>query len=212
MNEWITKLFEHKELLRMGHCQQLGDLNLGMGWLYYGMTRLIRPKNVVVIGSWRGFAPLIFGKALADNADGGSVYFIDPSLVDDFWKDAAAVQDYFDSLGAANIQHFLMTTQQFVEAEEYRALNEVDIVFIDGYHTEQQAKFDYEAFESLLSANGVVFFHDSVRVGTARLYGPDRVYERRVRDFIDKLKDQPHLQVLDLAFAEGLTLVRKQTD
>ena len=65
-------------MLRMGHCQTIEDLNLGMGWLYYGYTRLLRPQKIVVIGSWRGFTPLIFGKALADNGNNGVVHFIDP--------------------------------------------------------------------------------------------------------------------------------------
>jgi len=47
MDKWITRLFENTDLLRMGHCQQLEDLNLGMGWLYYGLTRLIRPKTLL---------------------------------------------------------------------------------------------------------------------------------------------------------------------
>ena len=72
------------------------DLNLGMGWLYYGLARLIRPTRVVVIGCWRGFAPLVFGKALADNAEGGTVTFIDPSLIDDTWANPEEVQTWFN--------------------------------------------------------------------------------------------------------------------
>ena len=212
MNAWIRQLFQNKDLLRMGHCQQFENLNLGMGWLYYGLTRLFQPQKVVVIGSWRGFAPLMFSKALADNNDKGLVYFIDPSLADDFWKDGKKVQDYFRSYQAHNIQHFLMTTQEFVKSDVYKSLDEVGIVFIDGMHTEAQARFDYEAFESKIADNGLILFHDSLstdKVNSPKLYSSTTRYERRVRYFVDTLKSNKELQVFDLPFAFGLTLVRK---
>ena len=91
MNDWIATLFQQPDLLRMGHGQRSEDLNLGLGWLYYGLTRAIRPSTIVAIGSFRGFVPLVLGKASQDNVENGRVYFIDPSLVDDFWKDPARV-------------------------------------------------------------------------------------------------------------------------
>jgi predicted O-methyltransferase YrrM len=209
MKEWIQTLFEIKELLRMGHHQRAEDANLGLGWLYYALARIIRPAKVVVIGSFRGFVPLIFSKALVDNAEGGQVWFIDPSLVDDFWKEPSAVQKFFGSFGATNIEHFLLTTQQFVKCEKYRSLGEVGIVFVDGYHSEEQARFDYEAFQDHLSAEGIVLFHDSVRVRTSRMYGPERHYEHRVKCFVDTLKNNSSLQVFDLPFGDGITLVRR---
>jgi predicted O-methyltransferase YrrM len=209
MKEWISKLYENPELLRMGHCQRLEDLNLGFGWLYYALSRLLRPTRVVVIGSYRGFAPIVFGKALSDNSEGGSVLFIDPSLVDDFWKDASKVRQYFETFGVSNIRHFPLTTQAFVNSEEYRSLSELGIVLIDGYHSEEQARFDFEAFQSRVSPEGIILLHDSVEVSTSRIYGPERAYERTVRLFVDSLKENPCLQVLDLPFAHGLTLVRK---
>lgn len=209
MKEWINALFETKDLLRMGHYQRVEDANLGLGWLYYALARILRPSRIVVIGSFRGFVPLVFSKALADNGEEGQVWFIDPSLVDDFWKDPGAVRKFFGDFGASNIEHFLMTTQQFVVSEKYRSLADVGIVFVDGYHSEQQARFDYEAFRGLLSAEGIVLFHDSVRVRTSRMYGPDRLYEHRVKCFVDTLKQDCSLQVFDLPFGDGVTLVRR---
>jgi hypothetical protein len=39
--------------------------------------------------------------------------------------------------------------------------------------------------------------------------GPERRYEWRVKHFIDEFKTDPDLQIFDLPFAAGLTLVRK---
>src|SRR5262249_32099973 len=119
---WIDQLFANPQLLRMGHLQRAEDRNLGLGWMYYALARILRPRTVVVIGSWRGFAALVFGKALGDNLEGGRIVFIDPSLVDDFWKDPDSVRRHFSSYGVDNVEHFRMTTQEFVETEDYRLL------------------------------------------------------------------------------------------
>ena len=208
--DWIARLFEHPDLLRMGHHQRAEDQNLGMGWLYYAFGRMIRPRLAVVIGSWRGFVPLMIAKALQDNLEAGEVVFIDPSLADDFWKDPTRVKEYFLGLGVANIRHFGMTTQEFVKTSDYRSLGKVGLVFIDSLHTEQQAQFDYEAFSGLLEPRGFVMLHDSMIVRPDKVYGGEKAYGMSVKYFVDRLKQDPMLQLLDLPFGHtGLTLLRK---
>jgi predicted O-methyltransferase YrrM len=208
--DWIARLFEDPELLRMGHAQRTEDLNLGLGWLYYGLGRMMRPRLAVVIGSWRGFVPLVIAKALQDNTEGGEVIFIDPSLADDFWADASRVEKHFHGFGVRNIRHFRMTTQEFVTTEAYRSLGKVGLVFIDGLHTETQAGFDYGAFSGLLEPRGFVLFHDSMVVRPDKVYGHDKAYGMSVKNFIDRLKSDPNLQLLDIPFGQtGLTLLRK---
>jgi predicted O-methyltransferase YrrM len=209
MLDFIHKLFEHPDLTRMGHGQRVEDQNLGLGWLYYALARALRPTAVVVIGSLRGFVPLVLGKALADNLEKGQVTFIDPSFVDDFWTDPQQVRAYFAGLGVNNIRHFLMTTQQFVESEAYRELPPAGIVFVDGYHSEEQARFDYEAFQDRLTPDGIVLFHDSGRARKSKLYGADRVYAYGVKEFLATLKKDPRLQVFDIPWFDGVTLVRR---
>jgi predicted O-methyltransferase YrrM len=208
--DWVARLFEHPDLLRMGHHQRAEDQNLGLGWLYYAFGRILRPRLAVVIGSWRGFVPLMIAKALQDNLERGEVIFIDPSLADDFWKDAARVKEYFLGFGVANIRHFAMTTQEFVTTSEYRALGTVGLIFIDSLHTEEQASFDYGAFSGLLEPRGFVMLHDSMIVRPDKVYGGEKAYGMSVKYFVDRLKKDPMLQLLDLPFGHtGLTLLRK---
>jgi predicted O-methyltransferase YrrM len=210
MTEWIRQLFEESDLLRMGHSQRADDLNLGLGWLYYAMGRIVRPRNAVVIGSYRGFVPIVIARALQDNLEPGHLTFIDPSMADTFWDDPATVAKYFVNHGVANVRHFRMTTQQFVLTDEYRALNEIGLVFIDGYHTEEQARFDYNAFAKQLGHRGFALLHDSMVVRDDKVYGADKAYEMRVKYFVDELKQDPALQVMDWPFGvSGLTLVRR---
>jgi predicted O-methyltransferase YrrM len=209
LDAWIARLYREPELLRMGHNQRPEDLNLGLGWIYYGLARLYRPKLAVVIGSWRGFVPMVIARGCQDNLEGGQVLFIDPSLVDGHWRDPAAVQDWFGSFGLDNIRHRLTTTQDYVGTAEHAGLADIDLLFVDGYHSADQARFDYEAFRDRLSPRSVVFFHDSLRDDASTMYSEERPYAVTVRALMDEYRRNPELQLLDLPFGTGLTLLRK---
>jgi predicted O-methyltransferase YrrM len=209
LNDWIAALFAHPNLLRMGHAQRAEDQNLGLGWLYYALARILRPTTVVVIGSYRGYAPLVFARALADNAEGGELHFIDPSLVDDHWKDPLEVRNYFGEFDAINVTHHRMTTQEFVAAPVFHELQAPGIVLVDGYHTAEQARFDFNAFAPKLAPQGLILLHDSVWRQPSPMYGPGREYVRDVVDFVTELKTDAAWQVFDLPFGEGLSLVRR---
>jgi predicted O-methyltransferase YrrM len=209
LREWIARLLDDKDLRGQGHAQRASDQNLGLGWIYYGLARLIRPRTVVVIGSLRGFAPLVLGRALAENSEGGTVWFVDPSLVDDFWTDPQRVAAHFAHYGLRNIRHVAKTTQEFVTTSAYRDLAEIGILLVDGYHTHEQARIDHEAFAGKLLPDGIVLFHDSTQIVSSGIYGEDRRYDHTVVQYMDELKRDPPLQVLDLPVDSGLTLVRR---
>ncbi|MEO8362550.1 MAG: class I SAM-dependent methyltransferase [Vicinamibacteria bacterium] len=211
MNDWIQTLFSDPDMLEMGHGQRSADGNLGAGFVYYGLARAMRPTRALVIGSWRGFVPLVLGKALLDNAESGEVLFIDPSLVDDFWTDAARVTEHFCRFGVTNVRHFPMTTQAFAASEEFASLKDIGLLFIDGLHTAEQVRYDYEAFLTKLTSGAVVIFHDSHVVRTSRIYGDDRPYEQRVKDLMDSLRQDPSLDLLDLPVGNGFTILRRRS-
>jgi len=208
LTDWIRELFSDPAQARMGQAQRVEDLNLGLGWIYYGLVRVARPARVVVIGSYRGFAPLVFGKALSDNAEGGRVTFIDPSMVDDFWRDPEGVRAHFAAHGLDNVDHHCMTTQEFVESSAYRELGDVGILLVDGYHSEEQARFDHEAFTGRLGSDGYALFHDSVREFLSPIYGHDNLYLHDVYRYMDTLRRDPGYEVLTLPFDQGLCMVR----
>lgn len=209
LTAWVADLFEEEGLLRMGHNQLRDDLNLGLGWVYYALARVLRPERVLVIGSYRGFVPLVIGRAMHDNGGDGRVVFVDPSFVDDHWRDADAVEQWFAARGVTNIEHQLATTQDFVQSEAGRELGELGMLFIDGLHTEEQARFDFEAFAPRLGPRGVALLHDSHGERRSTVYGHDRPYLTTVHRFVDELRHDPSLQVFELPFGTGLTLVRR---
>lgn len=208
MDDFIRRLYADPQMLRMGHAQRVEDFNLGLGWLYYALARIVRPECAVVIGSWRGFVPLVIGRALAENVECGTVWFIDPSMVDDFWRDPVAVDAHFRMHGVANIVHRCATTQDFVASDDYARLPRVGLMMIDGMHTAEQARFDYLAFVDRLADDAVVLFHDSTGPKLSPIYGPGREYRHTVYRLIERLKETPGLEVLSLPVDSGVTLVR----
>lgn len=209
LHAWIETLYSDRKMLGMGHAQSKDDLNLGLGWLYYSLARMQRASRIVVIGSYRGFVPLVLARALQDNQNDGIVDFIDPSLVDPFWKDPEQVQAHFAKFGIDNIRHHLRTTQQFIETDAYRQLHDIDLLFVDGYHSHDQAQLDHLAFAEKLGAGAAVLFHDSTSDRESRMYGADKPYRYGVKQYMDELKALPHLQVVDFAYDSGVTLVKQ---
>jgi hypothetical protein len=122
-NVWLEQIVSNPELMSMGHGQRAEDKNLGMGWMYYALARMYRPATVVCIGSWRGFVPMMFARGMQDNAQAGTVHFVDPGMVDDHWQSPESVSEWFDHHDVNNITHHKKTTQQFVETNIYRNLH-----------------------------------------------------------------------------------------
>jgi len=205
---WLENIFSYPELSKMGHHQTKKDLNIGLGWLYYAQIRISKPSKVVCIGSWRGFVPIILAQALKDNKK-GKLIFIDPSMVDDFWRDKKKTKLWFEKFNLTNIEHHCVTTQTFIETKAYKKLNNVGLIFIDGYHTAKQAEFDFNAFKSKLTDNASIFFHDSVRKFITSIYGKDKAYTHDVYKFINKIKKWKKFQVIDFHEGSGVTLVKK---
>lgn len=209
--QWFTNM-----ILSIEHVSKAGQLvefdevsgSLGYGLLYYSLVRIFKPKNVVVIGSHRGFSPLMFARAMNDNNNGGKVIFIDPSYADDFWKDPAKVQQYFLKFGMKNIEHHCLTTQAFIHSKRYRELvkERIQCLMVDGLHTAEQAEFDHKVFEPCLQ--GVALFHDTMLDDVSTMY--KEPYRRSVGKYIDQMEKSGNYHVFTIPINPGLTItIRK---
>lgn len=209
LDGWIRTVLSHPVLRGMGHGQRQKDSNLGLGWLYYSMARILRPATIVVVGSYRGFVPLVLGKAQQDNGIGGRVMFIDPSLADNFWKDAARVKRYFKAFELDCVDHYCETTESFSKNAAFASLGEIGLLYIDGYHSFAQVKYDYELFESKLLPNAVTFLHDSAHTSVTEIYGSKKAYLSEVPRFVEELRARSDLQVFDCHLASGVAMVSR---
>ena len=112
----------------LGHHEDPAKGNLGFGFLYYSLARMLRPRHVLVIGSGFGFSVVCFGLGLKDNGR-GRLSFVDPSysiLTDgpfktvggtSQWHDPAKVRRHFARFGLEDIvTHHCMTSAEFFDA------------------------------------------------------------------------------------------------
>ena len=151
--------------------------NLGFGFLHHAIIRILRPRRILCIGSGRGFIPAICALACKENRF-GSVDFVDAGYDrnhpmswggDGFWK-RIDPQKHFSLLGFAdNINVFVMTSKEYCQRYPRRKYG---YIYIDGDHSYEGVKSDYEMFWPRLEKRGFMVFHDiSARGGGAFGFG-----------------------------------------
>jgi hypothetical protein len=200
----------------MGHCEDAKELNLGFGFVYYGLVRTLRPKHVLVIGSGYGFSVVCLALGLKDNQS-GELTFVDPSYSllrngptntvggADFWHDPQRVGEHFTQFGVADlVTHHKMTSEEFFGSYEALQLPKIDLAFIDGNHAYQHVQHDVVAALRHSRKNSYLLLHDTniyIRE-TLRHAGVKRWLKRKIGP------RKEAFEYVDFPFASGVALVR----
>ena len=211
------------EILRharpLGHHEDPDTLNLGFGFLYYGLIRAVRPRHVAVIGSGFGFSVVCLALALKDNGE-GRVSFVDPSYSllrngplhtvggTSQWDDPARVRAHFARFGVAGqVEHFKMTSAEFFEGYDERDLPPIEVGFIDGNHAFADVRNDFIAVMRYTRRNSYLLLHDT------NLYVREFVGHSGVKRWLNVLRRDPEcFEVVDFPFSSGVALVRVLRD
>jgi predicted O-methyltransferase YrrM len=175
-----------------------------MGWLYYGITRALRPKMVIAIGSGRGFVPILLARAQKD-AGALPIQFVDPSFDDDFWTDPSRVRQWFVRFGIEDhVVHHLQTTAEFAETYFAQPRPPVDLLFVDGGHFYETVRLDIDLLADKVAPDGYILIHDTAsRSRNPRWWGPRQV----IAEMFD---GDPAWQQVDFPFGAGLTILRRR--
>ena len=112
----------------------------------YSLIRAIKPKIVVEIGTHKGMTALYMACALCDNGV-GILHTTDPKD----WEQVANVKKF------PFLEKFIVVHK---EMGEHLDINNIDFLFIDGYHEEHYVIAEVKHFLPKLSDNGVIVFHD----------------------------------------------------
>ena len=142
------------------------DFQSGLGdsaWLLYGLARSIKPKVCVEIGSARGKSACAVGLALRRNG-GGKLYAIDPHSLTN-WNDTNSLDSFAiinEHLRKAGVTNFVEIVRQTSDVAAKGWNKKIDLIFIDGDHSYEGVKADWDLFLPHLSEFGVVVFHDTL--------------------------------------------------
>jgi len=149
------------------------DLHMGDGIVVYSMIQHMRAKNCVCIGSGGGYIPRIITQARLDLHQQG----IFEGNRDYNWGDIGStyVVDACNGIGGPNDlenedsfyrTHFYPRFIKSTSEEAYydffvRQDIKIDFLFIDGDHTYEGVKLDFDLYSNILSDNGVIMIHDT---------------------------------------------------
>jgi len=148
------------------------DLHLGDGMLVYSFIQFIRAKVCVCIGSGGGFIPRLMtqarmdlhsqnifdGKGQPEWGDIGTTIIVDA---------ANGVGGFTDWINENSFlrQHFqpqviLETSEKAFYDYFVRQDIKIDYLHIDGDHSYEGVKKDFELYSSIMSENGIITIHD----------------------------------------------------
>lgn len=209
----IKDIFHHAKPL--GHHENPKNLNLGFGFLYYGLVRAIRPRHTLVIGSGYGFTVVCLALGIKDNGL-GQLTFVDPSysLLRDGpfktiggtgqWDQPEKVHKHFLQFGLDGIvSHHKLTSDQFFAAYKDLDLPTINLAFIDGNHSYKDVRNDFLQVCKCASKNTYVFLHDT------NTYIRETLRHSGVNRWLKIIKKEKELfEVVNFPFSSGVALVR----
>lgn len=213
----IESILRHARPL--GHAEAAHELNLGFGFVYYGLARALRPRHVVVIGSGFGFSVVCLGLALKDNGR-GRLTFVDPSysVLGDGpfktvggtaqWSDAAKVARRFGRFGLEGVvTHHRLRSDEFFAAYGRLGLPAIDLAFIDGSHAYDDVRQDFLSTLRHARRNAYLLLHDT------NIYLRELVRHAGVKRWLKALKRRKDLfEMVDFPFSSGVAIVRVLED
>lgn len=203
----VKRIREHYH--SRGHNNDYATNNLGFGFIHYALIRNLLPERVLAIGSQRGYVPAHLAIACREN-EKGYVDFVDCGLYEDeqsswggigIWRnwDSFRHTEYWRHV---NVQDWIKvhpkTTEEFMKSNN----DTWDYIYIDGDHSFEGVKRDFELTWARLNLDGFMVFHD-VTVDKETKYG-----QCGVKKFWDTLKVKSS-ERMTLPFDCGLGILRK---
>jgi len=129
------------------------------GWLVYAL----RPRMLVELGTHAGASFFAFCQATRASGHEGRCYAVDT------WQGDEHAGHYDETVHDAVRDHLAehyagfasMMRMTFDEAAPYFADGSIDLLHIDGLHTYEAVRHDFETWFPKMSVRGVILFHDT---------------------------------------------------
>jgi len=128
------------------------------------LVEKLKPKAIVELGTHYGNSYFAFCQTIKELKLSTKAYAVDS------WKGDEHAgfygQEVFNYVNKINNEHFSyfsnLIKATFDEARQYFENDSIDLLHIDGLHTYEAVKHDFESWLPKMSDQGVVIFHDTV--------------------------------------------------
>ena len=209
----LKQILEHAKPL--GHREKPRNLNLGFGFMYYGIVRALQPKHILVIGSGYGFSVVCLALGLKDNSK-GKLTFVDPSysLIKDgpfktiggrnTWNDPQSVNERFERFGVQDVvTHYKMRSDELFPEYEKLQLPRLDLAFVDGNHSYRDVMYDFTEVVARSHKNTYIFLHDS------NIYVREALRQAGVNRWLKRVRrESKAFEVINFPFSSGVAMIR----
>ncbi len=108
-------------------------------------------KKILEIGVWNGGSTIFWANMIGDD---GKIFAVDIENHPKYYSGTAYQKQIIEMLGDSHNPEFKKWVCEQV--------GEVDMLFIDGDHTKEGVKDDYDSFHHLVRPGGIIGFHDII--------------------------------------------------
>lgn len=162
------------------------------------LSKLIRPKSILEIGTFTGYSAICLAKGLEE---GGKLFTIE---IDDELENIA--KKYFEKAGIQN----LIVQKIGPALEIIPTLKETfDLVFIDAHKPEYPAY--YEAVFDKVNKGGIIIADNTLWSGKVlELPADDDIATQGIIQFNEMIKNDNRVEKVILPLRDGMTIIRKK--
>jgi predicted O-methyltransferase YrrM len=147
-------------------------------------------KAILEIGSYIGASACCFGAAMKSRKKDGKIYCIDTWNNDAMTEGCRDTWEEFQK-NTASYKEYIIPIRGFstnVVSEVASHIKTIDLLFIDGDHSYEAVKSDWDSYKMFLKEGSIVVFHD---YGWAE--GVNRVIIEEVKPLVSSMNSLPNM-------------------
>ncbi len=129
----------------------------------YDLIRNVKPQTIVALGTHKGTSFFSFCQAVKDSRHAANLCAIDTWQGDE--QAGYYDEKVFDEVQKIYQQYYMGLHARFIrktfdDASSEFAANSIDLLHIDGYHTYEAVKHDFDTWVNKVKPDGIILLHD----------------------------------------------------